>query len=137
MQLMQISKPSFLLVNKIDIGSQVCQSKTCNLANALLVIDECRKEISNLGDCYSVSKIRVCEMCAPSHTFEHLAHLAHAFIQNVCLSQNRVHLYIKCARLLYTCAPCTPLYKMGVPFTKPCAPYVKCACLLRAFHKTN
>ena len=55
--LLQIAKPSLILVNKflnefldaINIGSQICQSINSNLANALLVINECREEIISLS----------------------------------------------------------------------------------------
>ena len=53
--LTKISIHSFLLMNKfltefldvINIASQVCQSKSSNLADALNVIDECKNEISS------------------------------------------------------------------------------------------
>ena len=64
--LMQISKPWFVLVNKflteyldvIHITSKVCQSKTCNIVNALLVIEECQTQISDLAKIYSANKIK-------------------------------------------------------------------------------
>ena len=63
--LLQTAKPSFILVNKflnefldvINIGSQICQSKNSNLANALLVINECREEIISLSASYDIRKI--------------------------------------------------------------------------------
>ena len=63
--LTQISIPSFLLLNKfltefldvINIASQVCQSKSSNLAAALNVIDECKNEISSHTNIYSAKKI--------------------------------------------------------------------------------
>jgi hypothetical protein len=62
--LSQISKPSFILLNKyltefldiINIASQVCQSKTSNLADALSVIGECREQITDLKKMYTVQK---------------------------------------------------------------------------------
>ena len=63
--LSQISRPSFILLNKflnefldiINIASHVCQSKTSNLADALNVIDECRTQISDLKEMYTAQKI--------------------------------------------------------------------------------
>ena len=62
--LTQISIPSLLLMNKfltefldvINIASQLCQSKSSNLADALNVIDECKNEISSHTNIYSAKK---------------------------------------------------------------------------------
>ena len=61
----QVCKPSFIWLNKffgeflemINIASLACQSKSCNLANALILIDECCNNIADLVNIYSFEKI--------------------------------------------------------------------------------